>query len=201
MTKASSLLAKRLSFQTVDKYDRMADGNQNFSSFDSFDDLSDNYAMAGGAIASRSTEPYVLTIANGGVGVETAIIFGRNRFSDQANFGSGANITITLGIGGATYGQMLQQSAIEPFEIVKLRFSSTSIPQLDTSLSYVKTDSNGTNASTPITVSSYLSPNQFQPTLRDVDYRAQVDGNTHLTYPIINGVSVPSLDSITGDRQ
>jgi hypothetical protein len=186
-----SFAVKRLSMSVVDKYSRVANGNEDFVGFDSFEDIGDEFAMASGTVASRSTEPYVLNIRNANaVATETAIIFGRNRYSGQPNFGSGANITITMGVAGVPYEQLLQQSASEPFEVVKVRLSSTSPTQLDQSISYVKTDSNGQEASTPITVTSYLSPDQFQDTLRDIDYRMQIDGNTHLSYPVLSLASI-----------
>lgn len=185
-----SLNVKRLSMNVVEKYDRMAN-QEGFAGFDGFgDDGLGNQFYASGTVASQSTEPYVLNIDNAGVGTETAIIFGRNRFVGQANFGSGANITIAMAVAGVPYEQMLQQSASEPFEVVKVRLSSTSITQLNQTITYVKTDSNGQEARTPITVTSYLSPDQFQDTLRDIDYRIQVDGNTHLEYPILAGQAV-----------
>lgn len=179
---------KRLSMNVVEKYNREANGNEEFVGFDTWSDI--DWNMASGQVASRSTEPYVLNIANAGAGTETAIIFGRNRFVGQANFGSGANITITMGVAGVPYEQLLQQSASEPFEIVKVRLSSSSTTQLDQSMTFVKTDSNGQSAQTPITVTSYLSPDQFQNSLRDIDYRMQIDGNTHISYPILAGQSV-----------
>ena len=179
---------KRLSMNVVEKYNREANGNEEFVGFDTWSDI--DWNMASGQVASRSTEPYVLNIANAGAGIETAIIFGRNRFVGQANFGSGANITITMGVAGVPYEQLLQQSASEPFEIVKVRLSSSSTTQLDQSMTFVKTDSNGQSAQTPITVTSYLSPDQFQNSLRDIDYRMQIDGNTHISYPILAGQSV-----------
>jgi hypothetical protein len=180
---------KRLSMNTVEKYNRMA--NENFAGFDGFgDDVGGGNFYASGTIASTSTEPYVLNIRNAGAGTETAIIFGRNKYFSEANYGSGANISIGMAVAGVTYPQMLQQSASEPFEVVKVRLSSTSVTQLDQSISYIKTDSNGQEARTPITVTSYLSPDQFQDSLRDIDYRIQVDGNTHLEYPVLAGQSV-----------
>jgi hypothetical protein len=177
---------KRLSMNTIDKYDRMAE-SEDFVGFDSWEDVGSEFAMASGTVASRSTEPYVLNIDNAGGGTETAIIFGRNRYVGQANFGSGANITIAMAITSVPYEQLLQQSASEPFEVVKIRLSSTSVTQLDQTIQYVKTDSNGQEAKTPITVTSYLSPDQFQDSLRDIDYRLQIDGNTHLEYPVLAG--------------
>ena len=184
----NSFGSKRLSMNVVEKYNREANGNEEFVGFDTWSDI--DWNMASGQVASRSTEPYVLNIANAGAGTETAIIFGRNRFVGQANFGSGANITITMGVAGVPYEQLLQQSASEPFEIVKVRLSSSSTTQLDQSMTFVKTDSNGQSAQTPITVTSYLSPDQFQNSLRDIDYRMQIDGNTHISYPILAGQSV-----------
>lgn len=187
---------KRLSMDTVEKYNRLAE-KENFVGFDSFEDVGDEFAMASGTVASRSTEPYVMTIANAGVATETAIVWGRNRFVGAVNFGSDPNITITMGVAGVTYEQMLQQSASEPFEVVKIRLSSTTANQLDQSITLVKSDSNGQEAQTPITVTSYLSPDQFQATLRDIDYRIQVDGNTHLSYPVLAGGSVTMSVYIT----
>jgi hypothetical protein len=179
---------KRLSMNTVEKYDRMAN-NESFAGFDGFGiDVGEGNFYASGTVASTSTEPYVLNISNAGVGIETAIVFGRNKFVGAPNFGSDANIVIAMAVAGVPYEQMLQQSASEPFEVVKTRLSSTSVTQLNQTITYVKTDSNGQEARTPITVTSYLSPDQFQDTLRDIDYRIQVDGNTHLEYPMIPGV-------------
>jgi len=175
----------------VEQYDRDANGNEDFVGFDTFGDLGSEFDMASGQVASRSTEPYVLNIVNANAGAtENAIIFGRNRYVGQANFGSGANITITMGVSGVPYEQLLQQSASEPFEVVKIRLSSSSTTQLDQSMTFVKTDSNGQSAQTPITVTSYLSPDQFQNSLRDIDYRMQIDGNTHIEYPILASQSV-----------
>ena len=172
---------KRLSMNTLEKYDRMAE-QESFVGFVSFEDIS----MASGTVSARSTEPYVLTIDNAAVaGTETAVIFGRNRFAGAANFGSGPNINVGMAVAAVPYAQLLQQSASEPFEVVKVRLSSTSVTQLDQSFTYVKTDSNGQEARTPITTSSYLSPDQFQNTLRDIDYRMEVDGNTHLELPVL----------------
>ena len=185
----NSFGVKRLSMNTVEKYDRMAE-NENFGGFDSWEDIGDEFAMASGTVASRSTEPYVLNIRNAGAGTETAIVFGRNRYVGQTNFGSGVNITITMAVTSVPYEQLLQQSASEPFEIVKIRLSSSSATQLDQTITYVKTDSNGQEAQTPITVTSYLSPDQYQATLRDIDYRCQIDGNTHFSYPVEPGASV-----------
>lgn len=181
---------KRLSMNTINKYDEIANGNEEKAMFVGGEDLSNDFLMASGTVASRSTEPYVLNINNAGVGTETAIIFGRNRFVGQANFGSGANITITMGVTAVPYEQMLQQSASEPFEIVKIRLSSTSTTQLDQSMTIVVTDANGQEARTPLTISSYLSPEQFQDSLRDLDVRYQVDGNFHMEYPILAGQAV-----------
>lgn len=184
----NSFSIKRLSMNVVEKYNREANGNEQFVGFDTWSDI--DWNMASGQVASRSTEPYVLNIRNAGAATETAIIFGRNRFVGQANYGSGANITITIGVAGVPYEQLLQQSASEPFEIVKVRLSSSSTTQLDQSMTFVKTDSNGQSAQTPITVTSYLSPDQFQNSLRDIDYRMQIDGNTHIAYPILAEQSV-----------
>jgi hypothetical protein len=187
--KKTSFGRKRLSMSTVERYNEIA----NEAELDrvGMDDWSDmNLSGAAGTVSAKSTEPYILQISNAGGAQENAIIFGRNRFSGQPNFGSGANVTITMGVASVPYEQLLQQSANEPFEIVKVRLSSVSVPQLDNSITYVKTDSNGMEAQTPITVTSYLSPDQFQSQLRDIDYRMQIDGNTHLVYPIEAGAAV-----------
>jgi hypothetical protein len=180
----------RLSMSTVNRYNQIAQESElERVGFNEMSDM-DNMAYANGRQAAQSTEPYILQIANAGVGQETAIIFGRNRFGGVANFGSGANITINMGVATVPYEQLLQQSASEPFEVVKMRLSSTSLPQLDNTITYVWTDSTGESRQKPITVTSYLSPDQNQNNLRDIDYRLQIDGSTHFEYPIEAGAAV-----------
>lgn len=177
---------KRLQFATVKKYDRMAT-REDFSGFGGEQD----FAMANGMASARSTEPYVLNIANANVGAtQNAIIFGRNKYGAVANYGSGADITITMAVSTVPYAQLLQQSASEPFEISKIRLSSTSVTQLDQSIDYQVTDASGVVKQYPITVSSYLSPDQFQSTLRDIDQKLQINGSTALVYPILASTSV-----------
>lgn len=141
--------------------------------------------MANGAASRRSTEPYKMRIENGNANnTQKAVLFGYNRFAGAHNFGSEADIKITTGIPGVPYSELLRQSATQPFEVVKMRVASTNIAQLDNSFVLTVADSNGDAQTTQIDTTSYLSPNQFQNNIRDIDRNFSVDGSTFLTYEV-----------------
>jgi hypothetical protein len=172
----------RVSKASVDHYSRLANGNETFYGFEGIEDADNQLYMATGGSSARSTEPYQIQVENANAGAsETAIIFGRDRWGNVANFGSDANITITNTAGG-TYAQLLEQSASQPFEVVKMRITSSNVNQLDLPFRIVKADANGRSEETPVNVSSYLSPNQNQNNIRDIDRNFSVDGSTYLSY-------------------
>ncbi len=179
----------KLRIASIEKYSEMAEKNEAYG-FEGIQDANNDLYMANGGASRRSTEPYKLQVANGGLAPQTAIIFGYNRYFAVANYGSGADISITTGITGVTYAELLAQSSTQPFEVVKMRISSTNIAQLDTPITLTVADGNGQLQQTPIDVTSYLSPNQNQDNIRDIDRDFSVDGSTFLSYVVTNGVTV-----------
>lgn len=151
-------------------------------------DASDLHMANGGGVQNRSTEPFKIKITNGSTAELAAPleakIFGFNKNSSLANFGSAEGIRITTGISNTTYAQLLAQSQNEPFEVVKMRISTTNVSQLENSILLSVSNSNGDLQQEQIDVSSYLSPNQNQDNLRDIDRTFDVDGNTELSYVI-----------------
>lgn len=174
----------------VSSYKTDGDVNEKVYGFEGIQEDSSALYMANGGASRRSTEPYKVTIANGGVAAQTAIIFGYNRFASAANFGSGADIAITTGLAGVPYSELLRQSASQPFECTKMRVTSTNIAQLDNSFILTVADANGEAQTTPIDTTSYLSPNQNQNNIRDIDRNFSVDGSTFLSYTVGAGVTV-----------
>lgn len=174
----------KLRIATIEMYSEMAK-NQEAYGFEGIQDASNELYMANGAASNRSTEPYKLRIENtSAAGAQTAILFGFNKFATEANKGSEADIEITTGLAGVSYAELLTQSGLQPFEVVKMRISSVNIAQLDVPMTLVVADGNGRKEETPIDVSSYVSPNQNVPTLRDVDRSFSVDGSTFISYVI-----------------
>jgi hypothetical protein len=140
--------------------------------------------MATGAGAS-SQEPYVVNIVNNNaLATETAIIFGYDRYNNVANYGSGANIVITMGVTNVTYAQLLSQSANQPFEVVLTRVKSSNAIQLATSFLLKRIDASGNENARSITTESYDSPDQFSQVIIDIKQSYRIDSQTWLEYQV-----------------
>jgi hypothetical protein len=174
----------RVSKASVSHYERLANANEMFLGFEGIQDADNQLYMASGAGSAKSTEPYTISVTNAhATEAQDAIIFGQNLYGNVSNFGSGANITIA-NTSGFSYFQLLTQSAFQPFEVVKMRITSTNIAQLDVPFTLSKADADGRAETTPINTTSYLSPNQNQNNIRDIDRNFTVDGSTFLRYRV-----------------
>lgn len=161
---------------------------ERFSGFDGleydmgFSGVDGASAPAAAAVrASRPAKPYSITFNNstGGAGAEF-VLFGHNRFSSAANYGSNAGVVITVG-GGITYPELLAQSAIKPFVANKWRFISSDASNLAQTVTMTYRDANGRAISDPITLATYDDPYQYSVTKVDVDYALKIDGTASLS--------------------
>lgn len=180
------MFAFAVSANATEKYSR--DLNEEFHAAvgDGFDE--DQMFMASGGVTS-SQEPYVVQVANAGLATETAILFGYNKYFAAANYGSGANITVSMGLTNVTYPELLAQSSFQPFEVVLTRVESSSSSQLTTSMLLKRQDASGNDQARPITVSSYYSPDQFANNIIDVKQNYRIDSQTWIEYQVLAGAS------------
>jgi hypothetical protein len=186
--KTSSINGRAIPTKTVDRYVREANGQFFNASGSGFESNDPNFYASGGAVSTQ--EPYRIEITNSGVAAETAIIFGAFKYLNVSRFGSGANTTVAMGVGGVSYAQLLQQSGNEPFEVVLTRIETSDATQLKTSMLLKTQDASGAAQSRPLTVSSYQSPMQYQNNMIDVAQNYRIDGNTWIEYSIRPSVTV-----------
>lgn len=173
----------------LERYTREAKEHFHPAMGDGFTMDDPNFMATGGAVSQQ--EPYRVIIVNASTTTdETAILFGQYKYGNVSNFGSGADITITMGTSNVTYAQMLNQSAQEPFEVVLTRIETTNATQLSQSMLLKKSDASGESAERPITVSSYNSPDQYQTNKTDVAQNYRIDGNTAIEYKIYKATTV-----------
>lgn len=171
----------------VDRYTREANA-QIFNAAGMGYDNSDPNFYATGAVQS-SQSPYTVTVSNSGLTDQTAILFGGFKYLNVSRFGSGADVTISLE-NGVSYAQLVQQSISEPFEITLTRIECTDAVQLKKPMLLNTQDATGDSSSKPITVSSYVSPEQFQNNFIDVAYAYRIDGSKWISYSIGAGKTV-----------
>jgi len=178
-----AMLPGRIPASTVEKYSREANGNETFfgatGASDGFD--TDPYFMAAGS-AVTSTEPYIVNIKNVGLTEQTAVLFGNDIYSSQTNYGSDADIEITMD--SVDYVQLLKQSSTQNFEIALMRVETSDLNQLIRPFQLYRKTANAVGANRPINTSSYRSPDQFANNMIDIVTPIKIDGSTYMTYKV-----------------
>jgi hypothetical protein len=196
MKKSSLNGAFPVAGSTVERYEREANASFFNASGSGFENDDPNFYASGGAVSSQ--EPYRVQVENKGGAAETAILFGAFKYLNVSRFGSGANTDVTMGVGGVSYAQLLQQSATEPFEVVLTRVECSNATQLQQSFNLWTQDASGTAQSRPLTTSSYKSPQQFQNNMIDINQNYRIDGSTWLEYPVAAGQVVTISFFVSG---
>ena len=190
----------------IDAYLRNAE--ENFSGFDGDEDYDIEwdaadggvydwyegvYANAGGGAApsnAKPPSPYQVTVQNTTGSNLTVVLFGRNQFLLEPNFGSATGLLVTPAQSNVSYAQLLQQSASQPFETSLVRVQSSNTTQVTQILTLTVTDANGQSATQPIINQSYFSAYQQQSGIIDIPFQMKIDGNTSITSIIFGTTTV-----------
>jgi hypothetical protein len=168
---------------------RMA--NESFSNADGFidDDLSFtgddffNNAQGNGASAPTS-QPYIVTVTStSGSAVSNFELLGSYQFINNAGFTSGGDlvigsITISSGIAGITYREMLYQFMNNPYSVGLTYVQSATANQILETISVNTRDANGNEAQK--TLVPTIDPYQQQSTVLAMKYAYRIDGFTKL---------------------
>jgi hypothetical protein len=168
---------------------RMA--NESFSNADGFidDDLSftgdDFFNNAQGMGASAPTsQPYIVTVTStSGSAVSNFELLGSYQFINNAGFTSGGDlvigsITISSGIAGITYREMLYQFMNNPYSVGLTYVQSATANQILETISVNTRDANGNEAQK--TLVPTIDPYQQQSTVLAMKYAYRIDGFTKL---------------------
>jgi len=178
----------------MDSYDS-AEGDSYFDDMDSFDGDSFDYAegdafdYASGGREQLMSDPYVVSYQNTDVVPHQAILYGYNDYFGAANYGNNALVVIT-NLQGGTYGRLIAQSNNKFFKIGKWRFQCTTPAQLQVTMNINHVDANGKTQSTPMNLSIMRDAYQQQSDIIDVTKPVTVDGNTYISFTLLNGATL-----------
>ena len=143
-------------------------------------------------LGGATSQPYILSIANS----TTAAVAGVKVFNAYANLqatnnGNVAAITMSMGIAGLTYSEMLYQSMNKPFTIGLTYLSSANASQVLETLTIAQKDINGNESSK--TIVPTIDPYQQQTGKVAIAFNYKIDGFTQVTISNILGSATLSM--------
>jgi len=168
--------------------DARATANENFSNAGGFADdgaMNGFSAMNGGGMASAPTsQPYIVTVTSAAV-VATVnfAVLGSYEFINNAGFTAGGDlvigaVTISSGISGINYREMLYQFMQNPFSVGLTYLQSATANQVLETLAINTRDANGNEAQK--TLVPTIDPYQQQSTIVAMRYGYRIDGFTKI---------------------
>ena len=161
----------------MSKYFSDANENSNFGGSNEFLNASGG-SSAG--LGGSTSQPYILSIANSTTDdVATVKVFNAYAHLQATNYGNVAAITISMGISGLNYGEMLYQSMNKPFTIGETYLSSANTSQVLETLKISQKDINGNESHK--TVAPTIDPYQQQNGKVAISFNYKIDGFTQLT--------------------
>ena len=185
--KSSSL--KHVAPRAVERYTQSANTNV-FNAIGSTSPSNPNF-YATGAQGGTTGQTFVINVTNANtLAAEEAVLFGFAKYANVARFGSGSNITITMGTSNITYSQMLYQTATSPFEVALTRVETSNQIQLGESIQFNYQDGTGRTFADPLVISSYKSPMQNQNNIIDFSSAYQINSSTWLSFRVQPETSV-----------
>ena len=167
---------------------RMA--NESFSNADGFidDDLSftgdDFFNAQGGGASAPTSQPYIVTVTStSGSAVSDFEVLGSYEYLNNAGFTAGGDlvigsITLSSGIAGITYREMLYQFMNNPYSVGLTYVQSATANQILETISVNTRDANGNEAQK--TLVPTIDPYQQQSTVLAMKYAYRIDGFTKL---------------------
>ena len=157
--------------------------NNNFESFSGQEFLNANGGGGSSAgLGGATSQPYILSVANSTTdAVANVVVFNayKSLAASATNFDNVAAITISMGIGGLTYGEMLYQSMNKPFVVGLTYLQSTNNAQVLETLKISQKDINGNESHKSIVPT--IDPYQQQQGSVAVAFNYKIDGFTKVT--------------------
>lgn len=144
----------------IGKYlaDARANANENFSNMSGgfVDDANftgdDFFGANGGGVSAPTSQPYIITVTStSGSAVSNFAVLGSYEFINNAGFTAGGDlvigsITISSGISGVTYREMLYQFMQNPYSVGLTYLQSATANQVLETLAVNTRDANGNEA-------------------------------------------------------
>lgn len=176
----------------IGKYlaDARANANENFSNMSGgfLDDANftgdDFFGANGGGVSAPTSQPYIITVTStSGSAVSNFAVLGSYEFINNAGFSAGGDlvigsITISSGISGVTYREMLYQFMQNPYSVGLTYLQSATANQVLETLAVNTRDANGNEAQK--TLVPTIDPYQQQSTIIAMRYGYRIDGFTKI---------------------
>jgi hypothetical protein len=164
--------------------DARENANNSFDSFSGQEFLNANGVAAGSSagLGGATSQPYILSIANSTTdAVADVAVFNAYKAlaASATNFDNPAAITISMGIGGLTYGEMLYQSMNKPFVVGLTYLQSANASQVLETIRISQKDINGNESHKSIVPT--IDPYQQQTGTVAIAFNYKIDGFTKLT--------------------
>lgn len=162
-----------------ENYSNMSGGfvdDSNFTGQDGF------FGANGGGVSAPTSQPYIITVTSTDTSaVPNFAVLGSYEFINNAGFTAGGNlviglVTVSSGIAGITYREMLYQFMQNPFSVGLTYLQSASTNQVLETLAINTRDANGNEAQK--TLVPTIDPYQQQSTIVAMRYGFRIDGFT-----------------------
>tara|TARA_R100000231_G_scaffold138172_2_gene115946 strand:- start:20 stop:748 length:729 start_codon:yes stop_codon:yes gene_type:complete len=163
--------------------DARENANNNFDSFTGQEFLNANgVGASSAALGGATSQPYILQIANSTTDdVADVAVFNayKSLAASATNFDNPAAITISIGLSGLTYGELLYQSMNKSFVVGLTYLSSANASQVLETLKISQKDSNGNESHKSIVPT--IDPFQQQNNKVAIAFNYKIDGFTKMT--------------------
>jgi hypothetical protein len=168
--------------------DAKANANESFSNMSGgfIDDTNftgdDFFRADGNGVSAPTSQPYIITVTStSGSAVSNFAVLGSYEFINNAGFTAGGNlvigsITISSGISGVNYREMLYQFMQNPYSVGLTYLQSATANQILETLAINTRDANGNTAQK--TLVPTIDPYQQQSTIIAMRYGYRIDGFT-----------------------
>lgn len=172
---------------------------EQFSGADGWDDFGGDPAMnmdgdpamnANGVVDMPQSPELDFTVVNTSTtATATCVMFGGNIWLSDANFGSGATITITPAY-NVSYAQILRDTAISPFTIGMIRMQSSNTSQVTQGITVVSTNIYGATAQDPINMVTAISEYQYNNQIARTSKAFDITGDVYYSFPVLASTTV-----------
>jgi hypothetical protein len=169
--------AQRMANESFNNADGFIDDDLSFTGDDFFNNAD------GGAASAQTSQPYIVTVTNSGSAVANFNVLGSFEYINNAGFDAAGDltvdgVTISSGIAGVTYREMLYQFMNNPYSVGLTYLQSSSESQILETVSVNTKDANGNTAQK--TLVPTIDPYQQQSTVVAMKYAYRIDGFTKL---------------------
>jgi hypothetical protein len=169
--------AQRMANESFNNADGFIDDDLSFTGDDFFNNAD------GGAASAQTSQPYIITVTNSGSAVANFSVLGSFEYINNSGFDAAGDltvngVTISSGIAGVTYREMLYQFMNNPYSVGLTYLQSSSESQILETVSVNTKDANGNTAQK--TLVPTIDPYQQQSTVVAMKYAYRIDGFTKL---------------------